>query len=65
MSDDLRTRIATALYGDGNELPWPRCLQLSDLVLWELGLKIEHRGMDGINRHWRWVRHVTDWRECD
>ena len=41
MSDGLRERVAQTLYGDGDELPWARCVQLADLVLWEL---------DGTNR---------------
>lgn len=39
--DDLRTRIATTLYGDGNELPWTRCIEHADLLIWEFGLRDE------------------------
>ena len=38
MSDDLRTRIATTIYGDGEELAWARSIALADLIIWELGL---------------------------
>ena len=34
--DDRRDRVAQVIYGDGDELPWPRCLQLADLIMWEL-----------------------------
>lgn len=34
--NDLRDRVALVLYGDGNDLSWPRALQLADLVAWEL-----------------------------
>ena len=33
---DLRNRIAEVIYGDGNELAWARCLELADLVMWEI-----------------------------
>ena len=39
MADDLRTRIATTIYGDGEELAWARSIALADLIIWELGLK--------------------------
>jgi len=32
---DLRDRIAQVIYGDGNELAWPRCVQLADVIIWE------------------------------
>lgn len=31
-----RNRIAEVLYGDGDELAWARCVQLADLILWEI-----------------------------
>jgi len=33
---DLRDRIAQVLYGDGDELGWPRCVELADLIMWEI-----------------------------
>jgi hypothetical protein len=67
MSDDLRTRIATTLYGDGEELIWTRCLQLADLVLWELGLKPEDSYGTSYPKYpvrvIKYTRHCTDWRE--
>ena len=53
MSDDLRTRIATTIYGDGEELAWARSVTLADLIIWELGLK----WVDRYGFH----RHVTEW----
>lgn len=41
MSDDLRTRIATTLYGDGNDMAWARAVELADLLIWEFGLRDE------------------------
>lgn len=67
MSDDLRTRIATTLYGDGEEMLWPRCLQLADLLLWELGLKPEYSYGTSYPKvpvvDIKYVRYVTDWRK--
>lgn len=66
MPDDLRTRIATTLYGDGEELIWTRCLQLADLLMWELGLKTQYdygTSYPNIPVHdIRYVRYVTDWK---
>lgn len=39
-ADDLRTRIAQILYGDGNEIAWARALELADLVIW--GIETDH-----------------------
>lgn len=36
LASGIRDRIAEIIYGDGNELPWPRCLQIADTILWEL-----------------------------
>ena len=33
---ELRDRIAQVIYGEGNELGWPRCLELADLIMWEI-----------------------------
>ena len=57
MSDDLRTRIATTIYGDGEELAWARTIALADLIIWELGLK----RADGPLRSTPVHRYITDW----
>lgn len=36
MTDELRTRIAEVIYGDGDELSWARSVQIADLILWEV-----------------------------
>ncbi len=62
---DLRDRIAQVLYGDGDEILWPRCLQLADLVLWDLGLKPQYSHGTSyphspvIDR--TYIRYVTEW----
>lgn len=38
MNDDLRNRIAEIIYGDGNEICWPRALELADEIVWEIQL---------------------------
>lgn len=35
---DLRDRIAQVIYGDGDDVLWPRALELADLVAWELAV---------------------------
>jgi len=32
----LRARIAEIIYGDGDELPWHRCVQIADTIIWEV-----------------------------
>ena len=39
VNEELRIRIAYAIYGDGNELPWHRALQIADLVIWEINME--------------------------
>lgn len=39
--DDLRTRIAQTIYGDGDDVSWSRAVQLADLIIWEIGLRHE------------------------
>lgn len=56
MTDDLRTRIAHTIYGDGNHTPWNRSLELADLIIWEIGL----HPVETLNR--QYVRWVTGWR---
>lgn len=69
MTDTLRERIAQVLYGDGDEILWPRCLQLADLVLWELNLKPErsygttYPKVPVVDK--TYVRYSTDWRAID
>lgn len=65
MPDDLRTRIASLLYGDGNELAWARCTQLADMIMWDLGLKPQYShgstypNVPVIDR--TYIRYVTEW----
>lgn len=62
MGDDLRTRIAQTIYGDGNSVSWACALALADLIIWELGLRLEtvyawSRGRSVKTGN----RYVTDW----
>lgn len=34
--DDLSTRVAQILYGDGTSLQWARAVELADLVIWAI-----------------------------
>ena len=38
MNNHLRDRIAEIIYGNGDELSWPRALQLADEIVWEMQL---------------------------
>jgi hypothetical protein len=43
----VRDRIAEIIYGDGNELLWPRALELADLIAWELSTTGDRHQLDG------------------
>lgn len=61
MTDDIRTRIATTMYGDGDDLSWSRAVQLADLIIWELGLRQEWAGTKPKRRSAIDHRYVTEW----
>lgn len=63
MAEDLRTRIALTIYGDGEELIWTRALALADLIIWELGLTQEYAYTRQPRRNASDYRYVTTW-EC-
>lgn len=38
LKDDLRTKIAQVIYGDGNVVSWAWSVATADILIWELGL---------------------------
>ena len=62
MGDTLRIRIAQTIYGDGNAVPWAAALSLSDLIIWDLGLRLDTAyAWTGSTHIKTGNRYVTDW----
>lgn len=62
VGDSLRIRIAQTIYGDGNTVPWPTALSLSDLIIWDLGLRLDVAyAWTGSTSIKTGNRYVTDW----
>lgn len=66
MTDEIRARIAQTIYGDGNEVAWPRAIELSDLIIWELGLRQEtSHAWNGRQSHPIARRYTTEWSKAE
>ena len=62
MTDEIRARIAQTIYGDGNEMSWPRAVELADLIIWELGLRQEtSHAWNGRRNLAIASRYITEW----